>query len=295
MQVCPRCRKWRLLDGQCTVCASLERLRSAAGSSHLPSTSEAEAKTTKILDGAYYSLARLFPESDEESGKGEASPKRKTEEKPLKGEKSPKPTAGEKKKKDQKAGKEDTERKEKEVREEVEGGEKKETQVKTVHLVEEKKALPKKKEEDKPRRSRSRTPRYQKEKDKRKDKKKDSKSRSVSGSIVRKKKREDFTSHRPACEETSGSAKPSSGIQRETYLRPRPSRREPRSPRTPDHPPPRAPPVQPGGGRGSGQGTGWRGSTPHSHHPRWSESTNKGITKRAKQELHERKQYRGRW
>ena len=89
MQTCSRCCKWRLLAGECTVCASLERLKAAASSSRLPSTSEAEAKTTKILDGAYYSLARLFPESDEEAGKGEPSPKKKTAEETPKGEKSP--------------------------------------------------------------------------------------------------------------------------------------------------------------------------------------------------------------
>ena len=30
MQVCPRCNKWKLLAGQCTVCASLERLKAAS-------------------------------------------------------------------------------------------------------------------------------------------------------------------------------------------------------------------------------------------------------------------------
>ena len=164
-----------------------------------------------------------------------------------------------------------------------------------MHVVEEKKSLPKRREEDKSRRGRSWTPRHQREKDTRKEKKKDSRSKSVSGSIVRKKKREDLISHRKEAEENQSTAQPSSGIQREPYLRPRPSRREPRSPRTPDHPPPREPPVQPGRGRGGEKGKGWRGAIPYSQHPRWTESTNKGITKRAKQELHDRRQYRGYW
>ena len=97
MQVCTQCGKWRLLAGQCTVCASLERLKAAARSSRLPATSEAEAKTTKILDSAYYSLARLFPESDEDSGKGETSPKKKVEAEASKGEKTPRASEKEKK------------------------------------------------------------------------------------------------------------------------------------------------------------------------------------------------------
>ena len=301
MPVCPTCQKWDLLAGRCTICGSADRLWALISSPRIPPSREAEAKVTKILDSAFYSVGRLVPEEEDEPGKGESSPSKFS-----RGDSSPKPPEVEKKEKGAKVSGEDKEKKaslkeekqrakEKEAREAVEGREKKEAQPKFVHVVEEKKALPKKKEEDKPKRSRSRTPKHQKEEDKRKERKKDSKSRSVSGSIVRKKKREDLTSHRSACEGTSGSAKPSSGIQREAYLRPRPSRREPRSPRTPGHPPPRTPPVQPGGGRGTEQGTGWRGSIPYSHHPRWTEGTNKGITKRAKQELHERKQYRGRW
>ena len=301
MPVCSTCAKWDLLAGRCTVCGSADRLWALISSPRIPPTREAEAKVTKILDTVFYSVGRLVQEEEDEPAKGESSPSKAS-----KGEGSPKPTEGEKKEKSSKARGEDRGRKavpkeekprskEKEEREEAEGAEKKEVREKTVHVVEEKKTLPKRKEEDKSKRSRSRTPKHQKEKEKRKDKKKDSKSRSVSGSVVRKKKREDYISQRPVCEETPGSARPSSGIQRETYLRPRPSRREPRSPRTPDHPPPRVPPVQPGGGPGAPQGSGWRGSIPYSHHPRWTESTNKGITKRAKQELHERKQYRGRW
>ena len=301
MPVCATCQKWELLAGRCTVCGSADRLWALISSPRIPASREAEAKVTKILDSAFYSVGRLVPEEEDEPERGDSSPNKDS-----KGESSPKAREVEKKEDSSKDTKEAKEKKvslkeekqkprEKEAREAVEGKEKKEAQAKFVHVVEEKKSLPKKKEENKSKRSRSRTPKHQKEKDKRKEKKKDSKSRSVSGSTVRRKKREDFTSHRSECEGGAGSAKPSSGIQREAYLRPRPSRREPRSLRTPDHPPPRTPPFQPGGGRGAEQGTGWRGSIPYSHHPRWTEATNKGITKRAKQELHERKQYRGRW
>ena len=37
------------------------------------------------------------------------------------------------------------------------------------------------------------------------------------------------------------------------------------------------------------QGTGWRGTIPYSNHPRWTKGVNKGLTKRAKQELFGRK------
>lgn len=94
MQTCARCQKWKLLAGQCTVCASLERLRAAVSSNRLPTTLKAEAKTT-ILDGAY----RLFPESDEESEKGGSPPKKSTEGSTSKGGEPPKPASGEKEKK----------------------------------------------------------------------------------------------------------------------------------------------------------------------------------------------------
>ena len=301
MPTCSTCSKWNLLAGRCTVCGSADRLWALISSDRIPPTREAEAKVTKILDTAFYSVGRLVQEEEEEVVKGESSPSKGSN-----GEKSPKAEEAERSEKGRKIRGEEKAKKagpeeEKKKSREKEGGaggvnaEKKEAPAKGVYVVEEKKSLPKRKEESKSKRSRSKTPRHQKEKEKRKDRKRDSKSRSVSGSAVRKKKREDYISQKPVCEEIPGSAKPSSGIQRETYLRPRPSRREPRSPRTPDRPPPRVPPVQPGGGRGAAQGSGWRGSIPYSHHPRWTESTNKGITKRAKQELHERKQYRGRW
>ena len=303
MPICEKCAKWPLLADRCPVCTSAERLLASIANPRIPPTYEAEAKVTKVLDSAFYSISRLVPEDDSPE-KGEGSPSLKKAEKANKpveergrgegaggdstrGEGSPKGHSGERK----------------ESKEKVQTGEpvkseevaKKEEKVKEVQQSEEKKALPRRREEDRSRRERSKTPNYQKEKDKRKKRKKESGSRSVSGSDVRKKKREDFDSQRGDRREDESKARPSSGIQREGYLRPRPSQREPRSPKTPDHPPPRATSSHPGGGRGSGQGKGWRGAIPYSHHPRWTEGTNKGVTKRAKQEIFERKQYRERW
>ena len=288
MLTCSRCKKWRLLAGQCTVCASIERLRAAAGSDRLPATLEAEAKVTKVLDSAYYSIARLFPESDEEEPtKGGAPPKRVVEERSTKGERSPKESSKEKRKKAEDPGEELGSKRVSEKEEQK--------KVAEVTKSEGSKTLPKKKEEEESRRARSRTPQRQKEKDKKDREKKDSKSRSVSGSRTRRKKRED---HSPRARDSRGvpeSVRPSSGIQREPFLRPRPSQREPRSPRTPDHPPPRTDLIPPAAGRDKLPGRGWRGPVPYSDHPRWSEGTNKGVTKRAKQELFDRRNTRGRW
>lgn len=256
---------------------------------------EAEAKVTKLLDSCFYSIARLFPEVDEESEKGGSPPKELDKGGSAKGEGSPKSSPQDRKTRGKSSEKEEGEKKSKEVKPKQEETGKKDSKPKEVHQSEEKKALPRKREEEKPKRDRSRTPKHEKEKDKRKKRRGDSKSRSISGSVVRRKKREDFVSQKAEREEVETAAKPSSGIQREAYLRPRPSQREPRSPRTPDHPPPRVARAPAGGGRGSSQGQGWRGPIPYSYHPRWTQSTNKGVTKRAKQELHERKQNRGRW
>eukprot|EP00435_Cladocopium_sp_Y103_P038033 s487_g10.t1 len=40
------------------------------------------------------------------------------------------------------------------------------------------------------------------------------------------------------------------------------------------------------------QGRGWTGEVPRSSHPRWTHSQNKGVVKRAKQELHSRRGHR---
>ena len=54
-----------------------------------------------------------------------------------------------------------------------------------------------------------------------------------------------------------------------------------RGPRTPSREPPHR-------GRVQERGKGWRGAIPYSDHPRWRQSKNKGIVKRAKQELYNR-------
>ena len=63
---------------------------------------------------------------------------------------------------------------------------------------------------------------------------------------------------------------------------PPPSRRSSEywGPQEPWYPPPRRP------------GSGWRGELPRSDHPRWTESTNKGLVKRGKQELFSRRRDR---
>ena len=57
----------------------------------------------------------------------------------------------------------------------------------------------------------------------------------------------------------------------------------PRVPRPPSH----SPPGRFQGGRRDNRSSGWRGPVPYSNHPRWGGwgTKNKGITKRAKQEL----------
>ena len=286
MPVCGNCRKWQLLGDDCPVCQSQKRISAAIAADWLPATFEASAKVTKILDSAFYSISRLV--ADEESPKkGASAPRKRAAEERTKGEASPK------------AGGESDPQKEVEKREEIareepdkrKVSEKKEPVEST--RSEGSKGLPRKKVEEEQKRARSRTPQRQREKDKRK--KRDSKSRSVSGSRTRRKKRED---HSPKAVERRGeetSLRTSSGIEREPFLRPRPSQRAPRSPRTPDHPPPREPLIPPAAGRDKLPGSGWRGPVPYSNHPRWSEGTNKGVTKRAKQELYDRKNYRGRW
>ena len=135
-----------------------------------------------------------------------------------------------------------------------------------------------------------------KKKDKKeKEKRKKSRSRSKrkshpregERSLSRKKKR----SRTPEAKGERGSPRAgverAEGGQRERSAEPdRRSRSErSRKPREPNYPP-----NQKGGGKGrKGKGIGWRGVIPYSDHPRWSESKNKGITKRAKQERFARK------
>ena len=74
---------------------------------------------------------------------------------------------------------------------------------------------------------------------------------------------------------------------------------KPRSPHTPPGPPPapppvrqppaRPPPVRPPKRPSIPQGPGWIGRVPYSNHPRWWAGKNKGVTRRAKQELFNRR------
>lgn len=74
---------------------------------------------------------------------------------------------------------------------------------------------------------------------------------------------------------------------------------KPRSPHTPPGPPPapppvrqppaRPPPVRPPRRQPVPQGPGWVGRVPYSNHPRWWAGKNKGVTRRAKQELFNRR------
>ena len=58
-----------------------------------------------------------------------------------------------------------------------------------------------------------------------------------------------------------------------------------RRPKEPDYPPRES---QRGKGKGGRKGPGWIGEIPYSNHPRWTASKNRGIVKRAKQELYNR-------
>ena len=63
-------------------------------------------------------------------------------------------------------------------------------------------------------------------------------------------------------------------------------------PRTPSHSPPTRRRQEEPDSRVKGKGKGWKGDIPRSNHPRWTHGTNKGVTKRAKQELYHRRRKR---
>lgn len=118
--------------------------------------------------------------------------------------------------------------------------------------------------------------------------KKNSSSSTRTGSTVRRAKKETI-----ATETAAEEVKPIPG---EEHLRPRPTQKKVRSPHTPPEPPPvpeRRKDSDKGRGKGQPQGKGWREKIPYSSHPRSVTGTNKGITKRAKQE-HYSKRERGR-
>ena len=288
MPVCGVCLKWQLLGDKCPVCTSQERLSTAIASDWLPASLEAEAKVTKILDSAFYSVARLVPE-EESPRKGVSTPKRAAGEGGAKGEKSPKraeratASTDEKEEKSIKVGEENKSPY-------LKPKEEKDRGVSTTpKKTEDRKPLPRRREEEKETVKRSRTPKRRQEKEKKKRKRGGSRSGEVSGSEVRRQKREAADSQKEKNERVEEEAEKESTIEREAYLRPRPTQRRPRSPHTPERPPPGRSSSSKGGGQGKPQGSGWRGRIPYSSHPRWTQGTNKGITKRAKQELQERK------
>ena len=297
MPICATCQKWSLLAGDCSVCVSAHRLVAAATGPRLPPTQEAQFKVTKILDGAFYSIGRLLPEEDSpekgaaapsgspgaDNKKGEASPRlpAETKEEVVEGNaEETKPSAN-------------TTVEEKGVSPYLQSKEEKEESTKGVETTprstEERKPLPRRREEEKEGTKRSRSPKRRQEKDKRRRRRGDSRSAEVSGSEVRRQKREATDSQKEKKEKAEENTAKDPAIEREPYLRPRPTQRRPRSPHTPERPPPERSSGSKGGGKGKPQGSGWRGPVPYSSHPRWTQGTNKGITKRAKQELQDRK------
>ena len=106
----------------------------------------------------------------------------------------------------------------------------------TPEHTEDRKPLPRRREEEKESIRRSRTPKRRQEKDKRRRRRGESRSAEVSGSEVRRQKREVTDSQKEKKERSEEEAAKESAIEREPYLRPRPTQRKPRSPHTPERP-----------------------------------------------------------
>ena len=107
--------------------------------------------------------------------------------------------------------------------------------------------------------------------------KKEKKQRKTSRSRSRRRRRESRHSERG---DRRSPSKKEERLEKETEPEERESREEiERKPKPPNFPPPSS-------GSRPAQGSGWRGPVPYSNHPRWSTSKNKGIVKRAKQELY---------
>ena len=265
----------------------------AALGPRLPGTREAQCKVTKILDGAFYSIGRLLPEEEDSPEKGGSAPSGSPRSAEKKGEVSPKPHVDTKEESVEASANKETTVKEAVVSPHLQDKEAKKESIKGVEETpkgtEERKPLPRRREEEKEVGKRSRSPKRRQEKEKRRRKRGDSRSGEVSGSEVRRQKREGVTSQKERKERTEEATPKSPAIEREPYLRPRPTQRRPRSPHTPERPPPERSSGSKGKSKGKPQGSGWRGRVPYSSHPRWTQGTNKGITKRAKQELKERK------
>ena len=296
MPICEKCAKWPLLAGSCPVCTSADRLLAAIANPRIPPTYEAEAKVTKVLDSAFYSIQRLVPEDDSPQ-KGVETPSPKERVKASKGEGSPKKSGREKEEKADEAAEEREQGRREPVeqpivspylptKEEVE--ERGKTTEAEAKSPEERKPLPRRREEERSTRGRSRTPKRRNEKEKKRERRRKADSSDVSGSEVRKKKRETHTSQKEKEEKSEPTSPKAALVEREPYLRPRPTQRKKRSPHTPDRPPPSLTSRSKGGGKEKQKGSGWRGRIPYSSHPRWTQGTNKGVTKRAKQELRDR-------
>ena len=149
----------------------------------------------------------------------------------------------------------------------------------------------------------------EKKKDKKKDKKRREKSRSESkgrkrkrsrseerevqkGSSKDKRLRRSERSRSEKGEEESPRKREERGRERredsEDHKREESQKPESKRPREPERSPPK---ERREDWRGRTQGRGWRGEIPYSNHPRWTQSKNKGIVKRAKQELHNRRKF----
>eukprot|EP00438_Fugacium_kawagutii_P013733 Skav210271 [mRNA] locus=scaffold2977:12816:15243:+ [translate_table: standard] len=141
-----------------------------------------------------------------------------------------------------------------------------------------------------------RTPKQSRRKRRKSESKKQSESRSRSPEKKRRRKKRRSSSSEVVRREKEDSPKSSGGKERKN----RGSERPPE----PEGPPPALPRRQfPQPSSASqqglhrlpprpGPGSSWRGPIPFSSHPRWNQGQNKGVTKRAKQELHSQRKRR---
>ena len=198
MPTCEVCWKWPLLADKCSVCTSTDRVLAAIAHPRIPPTFEAQAKVTKIRDSAFYSISRLVPEEDSPE-KGVSSPKRVPQEETTNGEGSPSGRVIEKEEAEDKAAEERTRGREgpsgqAKVSPYLQAKEEKEEEAKGVSTTpkhtEDRKPLPRRREEEKETIKRSRTPKRRQEKEKRRRRRRESGSTEVSGSEVRRQKRE---------------------------------------------------------------------------------------------------------
>lgn len=261
--VCKVCKHWPLRSKLCSACQSANRLWSAATEKALPL--ESEGTVILALDSAFQQILAVRVAAS----KGVSSAPR------LPGVEREKELPSLRRSRQRRRPQEDLQRR---------GKEKKSRPTET----EEKKTVPNRREESRELKRRSRSEKRRQDKEKKRKRRKRSRSSTVSGSEVRRLKRETAISHSGKAEAEVDETPKRDKAERVGNLRPKPSQKA-RSPHTPPEPPPAPKPrVE--------QGKGWRGRIPRSSHPRWgSEVANKGITKRVKQEYHDRRGCRGRW